>query len=123
MLTKGSAWDTSPMGFRVPGTEIPGTPVPGTANPRDSWDLGQILLGVPGTGTVKFCCPTALGLCGKIWDNRPSCEKNMRSLDTKRCQSALELFQISKIHFRFIYRNVLIYLFLLILYFMGQKSL
>ena len=59
------------MGFRVPGTEIPGTPVPGTANPRDSWDLGQISLGVPGTGTVKFCCPTALDLCGKIWDNRP----------------------------------------------------
>ena len=59
------------MGFRVPGTEIPGTRVPGTANPRDSWDLGQISLGVPGTGTVKFCCPTALGLCWTILDNRP----------------------------------------------------
>ena len=68
------------MGFRVPGTEIPGTPVPGTANPRDSWDLGQISLGVPGTGTVKFCCPTALGqfdttVPGTISDRSASLEK------------------------------------------------
>ena len=53
----GSAWDTSPMGFRFPGTEIPGT-----GNPRDRWDLRLILFSVPWTETVKESCPTA-------WDN------------------------------------------------------
>ena len=66
---QGLAWDTSPIGFRVRGTEIPGTHVPGTRNPRDSWDFGQISLGVPGTG--KFSCSTALGQFGTIRNNRP----------------------------------------------------
>ena len=41
---------------------------PWNRNSRDSWDFGQISLGVSRTGSVKFCCPRALG---QFWTTAP----------------------------------------------------